>query len=193
MGLLTLLTGKDKITRQLEKLDAELGAKFFTIAANNATEFNLHNGEEVAAASAGMSYGAAVNQFITHYVRTKLDLHPKWTTEGNFKDEAHALLSYSSINFRILWRSNLEPEQKIQCVKLVTTAHEGAPDFEGLIMNMFKCAELERLVKFYPSETAEGLGIMVAMHKDLSLKSSHEFPHDTYSEFLRNLGMSYCK
>lgn len=191
MGLLTLLTGKDRITRQLEKLDKEMGDKYFEIAAKHASELNLHGGEQVAAAAAGMSLGSVINQFATHCVRTKLDYHPKWTTEGNFKNEAHALVSYSAINFRVLFRSSLDNSEKAKFVHFTTSANEESPALDALIMNMFKCADLERLLKSYPQETSQALGIMASMHRDLALRPGHEFPHEEYAKFLQQLLSHY--
>ena len=187
MGLLTLLTGKDQITRQLEKLDKEMGDKYFEITAKHATELNLHGGEQVAAAAAGMTLGTIISQFATHYVRSKLDYHPKWATEGNFRDEAHALVLFSAVNFRVLFRSSLDNSEKAKFVHLMTSANEESPELDDLMKNMFRCVDLERLLKSYPKETSEALGIMASMHKEYALKSVHEFSHEEYTKFLQQL------
>ncbi len=191
MGLMTLLTGKDRLTRQLEKLEKGINDNFFAIVSKNASGFNLSKGEHVVAASSGMSFAAAVNQFVTHYVRSQLDLHPKWTTEGNFRDEAQALVAFSAMHFRILWRSSLEFEKKVGFVGFVMATPDDAPDFTRLMMDMFKCIELERLAKVYPKETKYALEMMVKMHEDIYLKSVHDFPHEEYSSFLTMVSSVY--
>ena len=193
MGLMTLVTGKDRLTRQLEKLDKGLNDKFYAMAAQNASAFNLNSGEQIVAASSAMSFAAAINQFTTHYVRSQLDLHPKWTTEGNFKDEAHALVAFSAMHFRAMWRSNLEFEKKLGFVGMIMSAPEDAPDFMKLMSDMFKCIELERLAQFYPNETQYALGLIEQMHQDMHLKSVHDFPHEEYVNFLRMVSSTYFK
>ena len=121
----------------------------------------------------------------------QLDLHPKWTTEGNFRVQAHALVAFSAIHFRILWRSDLEFEKKLAFVGLVTNTPSDAPDFTKLILDMFKCIELERLAKHYPKETQHALAMMMKMHEDIYLKSVHDFPHREYNSFLAMVSSVY--
>jgi hypothetical protein len=56
---------------------------------------------------------------------------------------------------------------------------------------MFKNASLESLSSHYPNETLGSLEILKSMHEDLSIKSSHEFPHKNFAGFIENLKRSY--
>ena len=191
MGLLTLLTGKDRMTRQLEKLDKGINEKFFKIASHNHTELGLKSAEEVTTASSAMTVGVAVNHYLTHYVRTQLSNHYKRLSDGNFNEEAPPLITTIAVHFRVLCRSNMDVRKKMGFVFMMTDIGEDPPPFSDLIQNMFKSADLERLLKIHPEETKRGMSLMRDMHSELALKSSHEFCQTEFVNFLHGLIFRY--
>ena len=63
-------------------------------------QLNIENGQEFNWLGS-WKIGFTIND-LTHWLRTKLDYHPKWTTEGNFNDESPVLIAYLMIQLAAL-------------------------------------------------------------------------------------------
>jgi hypothetical protein len=189
MGLFDFLGG-NSLEKSLKKFE-KLHDGNWDYIVKNGQSLGVTNGNMAVGAASAMTLGMCINQFATHYVRTQLSIHPKWTTEGNFRDMAPSLCMCISIHFRTMFRSEYPIKQRNMILGYILGENKDGPSFRSLIEDMFKNAPLESLSHHYPNETLGSLEILKSMHEDLSLKSSHEFSHQNFEQFIDNLKTSY--
>lgn len=165
MGLMTFLTGKERIVRKLEAMDKKLDGQFTPILLRTKDQLKIKNGEEFNLWLGSWKIGFTINQFITHWLRTKLDLHPKWTTEGTFNDESPVLIAYLMIQLAALKRTPTEEKLGFiiaQRALVVTGSQAGAPSIDSLVRDMFKTCPLTMLLEDsrFSDEALRGLKIL---------------------------------
>ena len=185
------LFGGDPLERALKDIDKKMHEPNWQLVVKHAKDLGVENGDMAVGAASTLTLGRCINEFSTHYVRTKLTLHPKWTTEGNFKDMAMPLCVSIAIHFRTMYRSEYPISRRNAILRMALDTQDGGPSFKSLIENMFKNAPLESLADYYPSETNEALDVLATMHKGYSLRSAHEFPHENFSSFIQDIKISY--
>jgi hypothetical protein len=178
MGLMTMLTGKPRFQRQLEARHEKLLERSMSTTTRL---FELGLGVEKSnfpLVSTSTMIGVEINQYVTHYVRSKLTLHPKWTTEGNFEDEGKLIVSHLLPLLAML--KTCDPSN-INWIPMVFT--ETDDKTEDLILNMFKNCPLYGLMRLYPDETINGLKRLKADLRYLASLSSID--HDI--EFIEDV------
>jgi len=190
MALFGLLGG-DPLEKALKDIDKKIHAQSVEMVFKNLNELGVENGDMAVGAASTMTLGRCINEFSTHYVRTKLTIHPKWTTEGNFKDMSMPLCISAALHFRTMYRSEYPENRKNSLLRAILNTQENTPSFKSLIEDMFKNAPLESLGDHYPSETNEALDVLVTMHKGYSLRSGYDFPHETFASFIQDLKVLY--
>ena len=165
MGLMTFLTGKERIVRKLEAMDKKLDDQFTPMLLQVRDKLNIDDGKQFNLWLSSWKIGFTINQFVTHWLRTKLDYHPKWTTEGNFNDESPVLIAYLMIQLAAL--EGTPSEEKLgfaiaQRALVVTGAQEGAPPIDSLVRDMFKTCPLTMLLDDhrYKEEALRGLKML---------------------------------
>jgi hypothetical protein len=185
------LFGGDPLERALKDIDKKMYEPNWELVVKHARELGIENGDMAVGAASTLTLGRCINEFSTHYVRTKLTLHPRWTTEGNFKTMSTPLCVSVAMHYRTMYRSEYPTGRRYALLQMVLDAQDEGPSFKSLIEDMFKNAPLESLADHYPSETNEALDVLATMHKGYSLRSAHEFPHEHFSPFIEDLKMKY--
>jgi DNA-binding XRE family transcriptional regulator len=185
------LFGGDPLERALKDIEKKIYEPNWELVVKNAQYLGVENGDMATGSTSAMTMARCINEFSTHYVRTKLTLHPKWTTEGNFKDMSMPLCVSIAMHFRVMFRSTYPLHRRNEVLSMTFGTIKDGPSFKSLIEDMFKNAPLESLADHYPRETNEALDVLETMHKGYSLRSAHEFPHEHFSSFIQTLKNSY--
>ena len=193
MGLMTLLTGKNRFQRQLEKLENTKGKENHDLVLKFHKELNLQTPEEIVSATSLLCVCSAINMFLTHHLRTKLSLHPKWTTQGNFDEEGPALVAWLRPHLMVFNSNELAFEKRLPIIGLIMDASDGGPELRGLIENMFKNADLKRMGDAFPEETKQGINVMTALYKSFCVQSSIDSDPDGLLEFFRELRLLFFR
>ena len=170
---MTMLTGKSRMTRHIEKVHAQQFKPSLEIIYNLRGELGIEGKEEHIAAANFICTQNAINQFVTMYLRSQLDLHPKWTTQSTFRDEAPACIA-------VIWafvHSSVDGEQRLHHLKVnklieFMTFGNTTVNFNDCLNNMFKHCDLQRMVQRYPDETRKGLNIMIAMFEQFCVEQN---------------------
>ena len=139
------LFGGDPLERALKDIDKKMHEPNWELTVKHAKELGVENGDMAVGAASTLTLGRCINEFSTLYVRTKLTLHPKWTTEGNFKDMSMPLCVSIAIHFRTMYRSEYPTDRQNTLLRMALDTQDGGPSFKSLIENMFKNAPLESL------------------------------------------------
>ena len=193
MGLMTMLTGKNRFQRQLEKLENTKGKENHDLVLKFHKELNLQTPEEIVSATSLLCVCSAINMFLTHHLRTKLSLHPKWTTQGNFDEEGPALVAWLRPHLMVFNSNELAFEKRLPIIGLIMDASDGGPELRGLIENMFKNADLIRMGDAFPEETKQGINVMTALYKSFCVQSSIDSDPDGLLEFFRELRLLFFR
>ena len=193
MGLMTMLTGKSRFQRQIEKLENGKGKENHDLVLKFHKELNLSTAEEMVSATSLLCVCSAINMFLTHHLRTKLSLHPKWTTQSTFDEEGPALVAWLRPHLMVITSNELAFEKRVPIIGLIMDASDGGPDFRGLIENMFKNADLKRMADNFPEETKQGINVMTALYKSFCVQSSIDSDPDGLLEFFRELRLLFFR
>ena len=181
MGLMTMLTGKDRHTRQLETIDRKttemvkgpLGALMEAKQIDSGETYNLWEGS--------LKFGICLNTFVTHYVRTQRPENLGWAARHNFDEEGPALVSYALCCMKCLKDVAKATTLPIaQCVSAAICSDQSGdiPNIEVLLDNMFKNVPLGYLLDSpkYKDDAIKGVEIFSRMYKAHAAGS--ELDHD---------------
>jgi hypothetical protein len=157
MGLMTMLTGKPRIQRQLESRHEKLFDLSVPIATHLYSNDQISK-EDIMPFAISSMIASEINQYVTHYVRTQLTFHPKWTTEANFTEMGQTIVAHLAMLFSMLKSCDFDS------AKFIVACMSNPANYkaEDLIMNMHKCCPLITLMDAYPSETYAGLNRLLA-------------------------------
>lgn len=190
MGLFGLFSG-NSFEKALDKLDKGIHEPNWNLIVKHGSELGVENGNMAIGAASTLTLARCINEFTTHYVRTQLTFHPKWATEGNFKDMSLPLCATICLHFRTMHRSEYPIERQHRLLAMTFGTQADGPPFKSLIQDMFKNAPLESLADHYPRETSDALSVLQNMHEEYSVRSSHEFSHEHFAGFLSKLRINY--
>tara|TARA_B100000674_G_scaffold443845_1_gene409026 strand:+ start:426 stop:1040 length:615 start_codon:yes stop_codon:yes gene_type:complete len=193
MGLMTMLTGKSRFQRQIEKLENTKGEENHDLVLKFRKELNLSTAEEIISATSLLCVCSAINMFLTHHLRTKLSLHPKWTTQSTFDEEGPALVAWLRPHLMVMTSNELAFEKRVPIIGLIMDASDGGPEFRGLIENMFKNADLKRMADNFPEETKQGINVMTALYKSFCVQSSIDSDPDGLLKFFKELRLLFFR
>ena len=191
MGFFDFLT-QSNLERGLNQFK-KLEDQNWDLITKHGREMGITSGDQAQGAVSALTMGNCINQYLTHYVRTQLDIHPKWTTQGNFDEMSVPLIAVISSSFRSYFRSTLSEKDKIGFLGLMFQAKQESEERTAvkacvdLIEDMFKSAPFQLLAIAYQPECNRGLDFLCEEHRIFSLKSSHEFPHENFEAFIQNL------
>ena len=191
MGLFGLFRGGNAFEKSLEDIDKKIHEPNWNLVVKHGRELGIESGNMAIGAASALTLGRCINEFSTHYVRTQLTIHPKWTTEGNFKDMCLPLCATICLHFRTMCRSELPSRKQFELMSMVFREIEEGPSFKSLIEDMFKNAPLQSLAEHYPRQTRDALVVLERMHEEYAMKSSHEFSHEHFSEFIDVLKVTW--
>lgn len=187
MGLMTMLTGKNRLQRQMEKLESTKGEQYHKLVLRHHKDLGLESPEEALAAVSLLCVCDGINMFLTHHLRTQLTIHPKWTSQGNFDDEGPALVAWIRPHLMILNDNNLSFDKRLPLFGIAMGGSMNKPEFNDLIQDMFKTADFKRMGERYPQETKRGINVMVAMYRSLCIQSSIDGNPDQLLRFFQEL------
>ena len=193
MGLMTMLTGKSRFQRQIEKLENSKGKENHDLVLKFHKELNLQTPEEIVSATSLLCVCSAINMFLTHHLRTKLSLHPKWTTQSTFDEEGPALVAWLRPHLMVMHSNELAFDKRVPIIGLIMDASDGGPELRGLIENMFKNADLKRLADNFPEETKQGINVMTTLYKSLCVQSSIDSDPDGLLNFFLELRLLFFR
>ncbi len=183
--------GGNSIEKRLMQIEENIFEPNLEVVVKRAEVLAIENGNMAFGAASTLTLGQCINEFATHYVRTKLTLHPKRITERNFKDKSIPLSTATAVYFRYMYESEYPLNRCIIILKMMLNTPEGGSSFETLIEDISKIAPLESLINNYPLETNEALDSLVTMYKFHSLRSSHELHHEHFSSLMLDLKINY--
>ena len=175
MGMMTWMTGKPRIQRQLETMDKKLDDQFMPMLINAKDELGIDSGEEFNIWMCSLKAGYIINQYVTYWLRTKLDYHPKWTTEGNYNDERGKLIGlFTSQLYSVKDLYSTSSLIIVQRANIMLEGDSNGPLCDSLVKDMFKVVPIRLLFDDprYQSIAVNGLDCMVNDCEALSLRSS---------------------
>ena len=181
MGLMTFLTGKTRRYRQLESRDKKLDDRFIPMLLEARKELKIQDGNDFTLWLASWKIGVTLNEYVTHWVRTTIDLHPRWTTEGNFNDEGPILVDFCLAQVFSIQQSNDSDSVMLEVAKrafVVTSCQPDAPSCDELLRDMFKNCPVEMLIRVsrFEKEALRALKLFRNDCENAAVKS--ELPHD---------------
>lgn len=188
-----MLTGKPRLQRQVEKFENDLGNRNWTLVATNAEHFELSKGEEVQAAASYLNIRFGINQFLTHYLRTRLrhlTHHPKWTTDSIFDEEGPALVAWMRPHLMMHFKVELDFFKRLKLQQVLGQVEEDAPDFMSLLSDCFKVCSLQQMIEHHPKETVKGINTMLQLYRSLCIQSSIDGDPEELFKFLEELGLA---
>ena len=196
MGLMTFLTGKERIVRKLEAMEKKLDDQFTPLLLQARNQLNIENGQEFNLWLGSLKIGFTINQFVTHWLRTKLDYHPKWTTEGNFNDESPVLIAYLMVQLAALKETPTEEKLGFaiaQRALIVTGAQADAPSVDSLVRDMFKTCPITMLLEDhrYKDEAFRGLKMLENGCESYALQSGLNHDVETLKGLLACLTVAH--
>ena len=179
MGLMTFMTGKNRLQRQMAAMDKKLDSQFMPMLINAKEDLGIDSGEELNIWLVSLKVGYIINQYVTHWLRTQLDYHPKWTTEGNYNDERIKLVSLFTGQLHAI-KTLSSPSSLIimQRANIVLEGDPNGPSCDSLVRDMFKVVPIKVLFNEpqYRSIAVKGLDCLINDCEALSIRSSHQ--HD---------------
>ena len=149
MGLMTFLTGKTRRYRQLESRDKKLDERFMPMLMQARKELGIQDGKDFTLWLTSWKIGVTLNEYVTHWVRTTINFHPRWTTEGNFNDEGPILVEFFLAQVFSINQSNYPDSVLLEVAKrafVVTSSQPEAPSCDELLRDMFKNCPVEMLL-----------------------------------------------
>ena len=181
MGLMTMLTGKDRFTRQLEALDRQTTQAVQGPLGALASADQIDSAETYMTWEGSLKFGICLNSFVTHYVRTQRSENLGWAARGNFDEEGPALVSYAlSCMYCLKTVAGATASKVTQCVFVATCPDDRVdmPGIESLLDNMFKNVPLGHLLSSpkYKQHANKGVEIFTRMYRAHAAGS--ELDHD---------------
>ena len=183
MGLMTLLTGKPRLLRQVESREKKLDKQLTPLLLQGKDELQIKDGRDFVLELSSWKIGLTVNEFVTHWVRSTLDIHPKSLTESNFKSESPILAAHLMMLLYAIDKTegSETPVLDIFSRALLFTTPDpsgSAPTVETLLRDMFKSCPLEMLLldERYKEEAQRGLQLLENSCENFVIHS--DLPHD---------------
>ena len=169
---MTMLTGKSRMTRHMEKVLETQFKPALLLCHSMRNDLGIDNKDEHMAAANFICAHNSISQFLTFYLRTQLDLHIKWTTESTFRDEAPASIAVICNFVSLLFKENqsILTSDHIRKLYLAIALGSRTMDFEASLRDMFKTCDLERMIQRYPDATKKGINIMIHQYKQFCIE-----------------------